>query len=45
VHNLFWVTLGNLIGGGVFVGLAYGIITRGAERQEVAPVEHAAQQP
>lgn len=31
-HNMLWVTLGNLIGGGVFVGLAYAHVTRAADR-------------
>lgn len=30
-HNMLWVTLGNLIGGGVFVGFAYAAVTRAAE--------------
>lgn len=36
-HNVLWVTLGNLVGGGVFVGVAYAIVTRASE----APVQTA----
>ena len=38
-HNLLWVSLGNVIGGGGFVGLAYWFITAAAEpaRGSAAP--------
>lgn len=37
VHNLVWVTLGNLAGGGLMVGLGYWLQERGAERKVEAP--------
>lgn len=41
VHNLAWVTLGNLVGGGLMVGLGYWVQERGADR----PAETAAPAP
>ncbi|WP_225769888.1 formate/nitrite transporter family protein [Inquilinus sp. Marseille-Q2685] len=37
VHNLAWVTLGNLAGGGLMVGLGYWLQERGAERKAAIP--------
>lgn len=37
VHNLVWVTLGNLAGGGLMVGLGYWLQERGAERKAETP--------
>ncbi|WP_395675788.1 formate/nitrite transporter family protein [Inquilinus sp.] len=37
VHNLAWVTLGNLVGGGLMVGLGYWVQERGAGREAEIP--------
>ncbi len=33
-HNLIWVSLGNIIGGAVFVGMVYWFVSRPAEKQK-----------
>ena len=35
-HNLLWVRFGNLIGGGSFIGRAFGLVTRGTEHMDGA---------
>ncbi|MFN3565032.1 MAG: formate/nitrite transporter family protein [Burkholderiaceae bacterium] len=42
-HNMLWVTLGNLVGGGVFVGLSYAFVTRAAEATHAASAGAKAQ--
>jgi nitrite transporter NirC len=42
VYNLVWVTLGNLVGGGLMVGLGYWLQERGADRQAETTVPPAA---
>ncbi|WP_342237379.1 formate/nitrite transporter family protein [Inquilinus sp. OTU3971] len=41
VHNLVWVTLGNLVGGGLMVGLGYWLQERGADREAAVPAPAA----
>lgn len=41
-HNLLWVTLGNLAGGGLFVGAAYAAVTRAAESTAAGAARAAA---
>jgi nitrite transporter NirC len=41
VHNLAWVTLGNLVGGGLMVGLGYWVQERGADREAAIPAPAA----
>ena len=41
VHNLLWVTLGNLAGGGLMVGLGYWLQERGTDRKAEAAVPGA----
>ena len=45
VHNLLWVTLGNLVGGGLMVGLGYWAQERGADRQAETVVPAPAARP
>lgn len=45
VHNLAWVTLGNLAGGGLMVGLGYWLQERGADRQAEAAIPAPAARP
>jgi nitrite transporter NirC len=47
VHNLLWVTLGNLVGGGLMVGLGYWVQERGSghEADAVAGAPGAAPRP
>ncbi|MGF6228472.1 nitrite transporter NirC [Inquilinus ginsengisoli] len=45
VHNLVWVTLGNLVGGGLMVGLGYWLQERGADRQDETAVPAPAARP
>lgn len=38
-HNMLWVTLGNLVGGGLFVGATYLAVTRAAESARSSEAE------
>jgi len=42
LHNLLWVTLGNLVGGGLFVAMGYWAQGRAAVRTATAPLSGAA---
>ncbi|OWJ68974.1 formate/nitrite transporter family protein [Inquilinus limosus] len=44
-HNLAWVTLGNLAGGGLMVGLGYWLQERGVDRQAEAAIPAPAARP
>lgn len=37
-HNLIWVSLGNFVGGAVFVGMVYWFVSRPAEKEEPIPL-------